>query len=334
MGRNKHCTEDERKIVQTMRNHGKSLREIGKNLGRSLHFVQNALSKKQTRETRGRPHKTSSETDRRIVVMAKKDPFMSSRAISAAIGNEVSAQTVRRRLLQAKLPGRIARKVPLMRKQNIKMRLQFAREHLPWSGCEGEKKWRNILWSDETKINLFGNDCQRNVRRPKGKEFHVKYTKKTVKHGGGNIMVWGCFSWNGVGPIYRIESTMNADGYRGILENVMLPYASENMPLSFTFQQDNDPKHKSRLVTNWFSQNNVRVLSWPSQSPDLNPIENLWSELKKRLSKEVFKNKDDLWEKTQKIWYDIPLETCQKLISSMPRRMQKLVQNRGGCTGY
>lgn len=125
-------------------------------------------------------------------------------------------------------------------------------------------------------------------------------------------MVWGCFSWNGIGPIYRIESTMNADGYREILENVMLPYDTENMPLRWMFQQDNDPKHKSRLVTNWLSQNNVRVLSWPSQSSDLNLIENLWSELKKRMSNEVFKNKDDLWEKTQKIWYDnIPLETVK-----------------------
>lgn len=334
MGRNHHCTEDEKKIVQTMRNQGKSLREIAKSIGRSLHFVQNALSKKQKRETRGRPKKTSPETDRRIVLMVKKDPFISSKAISAELCNEISPQTVRRRLLQAKLPGRIARKVPLMRQKNIKTRLEFAKEHLQWSGCEGEKKWRNILWSDETKINLFGNDCQRNVRRPKGKEFHVKFTKKTVKHGGGNIMVWGCFSWNGVGPIFRIEDTMNASGYRDILENVMLPYASENMPLIWTFQQDNDPKHSSRLVKNWFLENNVPVLSWPSQSPDLNPIENLWSELKIRLSKEVFKNKDDLWEKTQKIWYEIPLEKCQNLISSMPRRVEKVLQNKGGYTGY
>ena len=84
----------------------------------------------------------------------------------------------------------------------------------------------------------------------------------------------------------------------------------------------------------WFLENNVRVLSWPSQSPDLNPIENLWSELKIRLSKEVFKNKDDLWVKTQKIWYDIPLEKCRKLISSMPRRVEKVLQNIGGYTRY
>lgn len=334
MGRNKHCSAEERKIVKTMRNEGKSLREISKNIGRSLHFVQNALAKRKQTETRGRPFKTSPETDRRIVIMAKKYPFKSSKAISAEIENEISPPSVRRRLQHANLHGRIARKVPLMRKQNIQMRVNFGREHLHWSGSEGEKKWRNILWSDETKINLFGNDCQRNVRRPKNKEFHVKFTKKTVKHGGGNIMVWGCFSWYGVGPIYRIEDTMNAVGYRDILQNVMLPYAKEEMPLLWVFQQDNDPKHSSKLVKNYFKGNKIEVMSWPSQSPDLNPIENLWSVLKKSLSTQVFKSKDDLWEKVQKFWYEIPQETCRKLVSSMPRRVQKVVQNNGGCTGY
>ena len=94
---------------------------------------------------------------------------------------------------------------------------------------------------------------------------------------------------------------MKTDNYRHILENVMLPYASENMPLLWTFQQNNDLKHSSSLAKNWLSQTNVRLLNWPSQSPDLNPIENLWNELIKSLSKESFKNKDDLWEITQKI---------------------------------
>lgn len=279
MGRKKHCSSDERAIAKNLRKGGKSLREISKSLGRSVNFVQNALKWKKAAETRGRSYKTSPATDRHIVLISKKDPFKSSKAISAEIGNLVSAPTVRRRLQQADLPGRIARRVPLMRQKNITMRLNFGKEHLFWSGNEGEKRWRNILWSDETKINLFGNDYQRNVRRPKGKEFHVRFTKKTVKHGGGNIMVWGCFSGNGVGPIFRIDNTMNAIGYRDILQDVMLPYAQEEMPLLWVFQQDNDPKHTSALVKNWFRENNVNILSWPSQSPDLNPIENLCGNL-------------------------------------------------------
>lgn len=236
--------------------------------------------------------------------------------------------------MAAKLPGRIARKVPLLRQANLKKRLNFALVHKTWCGPEGEKKWRNILWTDETKVNLFGNDAERNVRRPKGKEFHIRFTKKTVKHGGGNVMVWGCFSWEGVGPIHLIENIMDRFVYKDLLETVMLPYAEENMPLVWRFQQDNDPKHSSKLVSEWFRDHNLNVVEWPSQSPDLNPIENLWGELKRQLSKLPCSNKKQLWENIQKAWYNIPVETCRKLISSMPKRIEAVLKNRGGYTGY
>lgn len=63
-------------------------------------------------------------------------------------------------------------------------------------------KWRNVLWSDETKINLFGSDSLlKYIRRPEGKQFDPRYMIKTVKHGGGNITVWVCFYYSSVGPI-------------------------------------------------------------------------------------------------------------------------------------
>ena len=282
----------------------------------------------------GRPKLTSRTTDNRIITLAKKDPFTSSKAISAEIGNVISSRTVRRKLQRANLPGRIARSIPLLRKKNLEMLLQFAKNHANWCGPQGEKKWRNILWSDETKVNLFGNDAKRNVRRPKDKVFHEKFCKRTVKHGGGNIMIWGCFSWNGVGPIHRILDTMDRFKYKNILEHKMLPYADENMPIIWTFQQDNDPKHTSKLVKDWLQDHMVTTLHWPSQSPDLNPIENLWGELKRRIGKQTFQNANQLWDFVQKTWYEIPVETCRKLISSMPKRMDKVLKNRGGYTGY
>lgn len=178
MGRGHHCSDEERRLVHQLRKQGKTYKCIATSLGRSQNFVTNALKPKHNIERRGSIKKTSPVTDTRIVTLAKRDPFKSSRAIASEIGNVVSSRTVRRRLLTANLPGRIARKVPLLRQANLKKRKNFALTHKTWCGTEGETKWRNILWSDETKINLFGNDAERNVRRPKGKEFHVRFTKK------------------------------------------------------------------------------------------------------------------------------------------------------------
>ena len=110
------------------------------------------------------------------------------------------------------------------------------------------KKWRNILWSDETKINLFNSDGKQYVRRPTKQELSPRFTAKTVKHGGGNIMVWGCFSWYGVGPLFWTKDIMTQYTYVDILNNVMLPFAEENMPIIWHFQQDCDLKHTSKAA--------------------------------------------------------------------------------------
>ena len=120
--------------------------------------------------------------------------------------------------------------------------MQFAKKYLNWK----KENWGLILWSDESKINLINSDGRSYVRRPKNTAFPPKYTKKTVKHGGGNILVWGCFSSIGVGPLFLIDGKMTADYYINILETTMLPYAEDHLPLKWRFQQDIDPKHTAK----------------------------------------------------------------------------------------
>lgn len=334
MGRGKHCSPDERRLIKKLRYEGKTFKEIAEIIGCSQNMVTNALNYRKKPETRGRKRKTSARVDRRILKLVKKDAFITSTAIKNELNLDVTTRTIRNRLIDCKYRARSARKTPFVSERNRKKRISFAKHHLENIKQRGASYFRNVLWSDETKVNLFGADSRHYVRRPRNSEFSPQYTKKTVKHGGGCIMVWGCFSWYGVGPLFWIKSIMTQNEYLGILDEVMLPYAEENMPLKWKFQQDNDPKHTSKKVKQWFVQKEIAVLDWPAQSPDLNPIENLWNEVKRKIANTNHKNRDELWNAIQKAWYAIPVETCQKLVDSMPRRCEAVLKSNGFPTKY
>ena len=334
MGRNYHCTDQQRKWIKQQAMAGKSQREIAGILGRSKTFVFNAINTDKIRVSSGRPRKTTSKDDGHIKRLSNIDPFKSATKIRDELDLSVSTRTVQRRLVEKQLIGRSPRKVPMLTRKHLQARIKFAMNHLDWVGPENGKKWRNILWSDETKVNLIGSDGKRWVRRPTDCAFRPQYTTKTFKHGGGNIMVWGCFSWYGIGPIFWIKKIMDQYLYAEIMETVMLPYAEWEMPLKWQFMQDNDPKHTARIVKKWFADNNVDVMQWPAQSPDLNPIENLWQIVKKSVKPAKSKNKEELWDRIQQAWYAIPASTCRTLVESMPRRVREVIRNNGYTTKY
>lgn len=235
-------------------------------------MIRNAKYFTPSNETRGRPRVMSWKLVSRVVRYTKHNPFSSSTKVRDELSVNASVQTIRRRLLENNLAARSPRKVPLLTKKHVSKRIKFAQEHIDWPA----QKWRNILWSDESKIVLYGGKGSRQyVRRPPNTEYNPRLTTKTIKHGGARIMIWACFSYYGVGPIYWIKNIMDRHLYVHIMQEIMLPYVSEDMPLIWVFQQDNDPKHTSKVAKQWFQANNIKVLDWPAQSPDLNPIENL-----------------------------------------------------------
>ena len=120
---------------------------------------------------------------------------------------------------------------------------------------------------------MKGPDGNLKVPGPKDKCLDPKYTRRTVKHGGGKgAMVWGCFTgFNGVGPILQINGIIDHFVYHDIL----VPHADDKMPLLRTFQAVNDLKHKYKLVKQRFETNQIDVIKWLAQSPSLNPTKNL-----------------------------------------------------------
>lgn len=172
--------------------------------------------------------------------------------------------------------------------------------------------WKRVVWSDETKIDRFGSDGQRYAWKRESEPRHVC---QTVKH-GGNLKLWSCIAYEGVGWLVRIDQNLTKDIYKTILEDDLRKTIEEYgiNQAKMIFQHDDDPKHTSKLIAEYLSQQPFDVMDWPAQSPDLNPIENMWSTLKRRL----FSNYDrppngmlELWERATAVWYQITKDQCQ-----------------------
>ena len=136
----------------------------------------------------------------------------------------------------------------------------------------------------------------------------------------------------------RIVSTMDAALYLEILQDELLQTMEDNDldQEHIISQQDNDPKHRAKRVQEWLQVQQFDVMDWPPQSPDLNPIEHLWSIMKRHLGEidEQPSGMIDLWKRTQEAWNSISEETCRSLISSMPRRILAVIRAKGRWTKY
>jgi len=152
-----------------------------------------------------------------------------------------------------------------------------------------------------------------------------------------SIMVWGCMSQDGVGCLQVLNGMVNAEKYvKDVIQSKLLASARDifgaNQPL--IFQQDGAPCHTAKKCQSWFNENNIKVLEWPGNSPDLNPIENLWSRLKRAAVAKHPSNKQQLIEAVINSWFHIIApEDQQKLVDSM-HRCEAVIKARGYPTRY
>jgi transposase len=283
----------------------------------------------------GRPTLTDERIDRHIIREVSKDRTVSAAKLVEKVRNdfgvEVSESTVRNRIKAEGFNGRAARKKPFLSKKHMDARLQYARQYEHY----GDDEWKHVIFSDETSVEPHGATGRVWVWRKPGEEMNPACLRPTFKSGRVCLMVWGCITWEGVGALHVCNQSVNGVYYKSILEqNLHATVDVMGLSSNYEFVQDGAPAHRASVVRSYLNENGIRLLNHPAQSPDLNPIENIWAIIKRQLSQKPATSIEDLKTRIQELWYDIDPSVVQGLYRTMPRRIQDVLKTRGGHTRY
>lgn len=250
---------------------------------------------------------------------------------------EASRQTIARILKRWGLKNYARPLKPRLLARHKRDRYNFAKvlRRMP------ESFWKNVIFSDESKFNPHGPDGIKRIWRRPGSLLLGHHVRKVVKFGGGSVMVWGAITYRGVGRLVLIEQKMNSEVYVEVLRSgLRRTIEMYNRDLAdVIFQQDNDPKHVSKYTMKFLGQlcnARMRLLKWPSCSPDMNIIEHVWDDVNKRVRESLpaEPNIDILIEKLGKEWHSTDPAYIRRLYESIPRRIDALFKAKGGYTKY
>ena len=364
----KHLTDVQVGMCLTLNKVGWSQSEIADEFGVCQSTISRVL-KRHNYETfngrdgpPGRPRKTTERDDRHIIRIAKANHTLPFRDITNIITNNtdlnISPKTVARRCQEVQLISRYATRKPFLTEQHKKNRLEWALRHKDLT----VEEWFKVIWSDECLMKVGQDSRRRRVLRQPGTELQEKNLSVSFKSSRVTIMIWACFSGERLGPILTLEQGgIGSEEYMDILYEGLVPMLDDLLnhhdddaeepdiiqvrsEYPYTFMHDNAPCHTTPEVLKLLEDEGIRVMKWPPNSPDLNPIEHLWPDLKHRFYLEFCKLRStpstrrtsyqQYEEIIHKLWDTTSRELIRSLMESMPRRCQAVIDNGGGHSGY
>ena len=336
-----------------LRNAGKICREISREL--NVHFTtvsrwckkydEGELLEDQPRS--GRPS-VLNRVSKIVIAKSLTKKRQSTRKLSRKLtdhGHPVSHMTIQRYFVKD-LGARAYRrtKIPKLTEEHVEKRLKFCRERSRWT----EEDWRKVIFSDESPYELYPSGNPKNDiiwASERGDVEPIEKQKYSPK-----VMVWGAMTSTCLSELHVIpqKTSVNGQYYReNILKNSLLPMFDRRRttgPISerklpdemskMVFMQDGARAHTASLTLEWLDEHQVTYWGpqiWPPNSPDLNPIENLWSILEEKV-KDVHcspRNITELEQVLKQTWKQIKLETLENLIFSMPDRVRDVIKNKG-----
>ena len=285
----------------------------------------------------GRDRSTTRAQDRFIALQARRHRFNNATTLRSelqnATGVHLSTQTIRNRLHEAGLRSRRpAIRIPLTR-HPVQERLEWARDHVTWALND----WTPILFTDESRFCVDFTDRRARVWRMRNERFAEVCIAEHDRYGGGSVMVWAGISAQVKTDLHVIDNgTLTAERYvNEILDVHVRPYAGAIGP-DFILMDDNARAHRARITNRYLEQAAIVRFDLPARSPDLNPIEHAWDMLQKAISSRQVQPATvrELREALIEEWAQLPQHKLCRLIGSMRRRCQAVINAHGHHTRY
>ena len=305
-----------------------STKEIAEKLGVSVSTVYLVKSRK-SRDVGlghgsggGRPRKFTKSTMRCVTQQIRRKPYLSLRTLAQIAPGKPSYETVRRNLKEMKYSKIYPTNSPMVSEKNRQSRIQWAKKHK-----YPKSSWFKTVFIDEMSIWLSRGRIQMWTKSGK------KRVAPTTKH-APKINVWAGFSSMGTFPLCVFTTNMDSLKFIEILEGHLLEQAKVFHQDDWRLVMDNDPKHTSKIVRAFIDKNVPMQLPWPSQSPDLNPIENLFAWVKRELIKKGPRTISELKRMLEDTWSGISSEFLQPYCQSMPERCKMVIASEGFPINY
>lgn len=328
-------TIEQRAAILTMWKLDMPRQEIARRIPCHLHTVGHWIRRWESERSlqdvqrSGRPRCSDEVTDEAIEEFAEEKKFVTPRDIRRELQLTCSARTVRRRLDEVNLFGRVAREADSYDERTLTLRLSFARGFQHFTAAE----WDTVICSDEVHFCL-GHHGQVWVQRPPGRAYEPQYCKPPDEP-AYTVTLWGCFCSQGMGAGRIFLGELNSQLYRDILEHNLKPSYQRFFPHGlWRFQQDNASPHYTAAVNTWMHNHGVHIMEFPPRSPDLNPIENIWHVLKYRVEHRNPRTGEELERILKEEYEAISPEECATLAHSMPARLLQCIEYQGHKTKY
>lgn len=332
MGKKKDLSAAEKQQIVECLGQGMTTINTAKILHRDHRTIKKYVADSEhtrVRADKGKLRNLSNRQLRQVKRAAAKMPCHSSRQVFEAAGASNVPRTTRCRVLQRFAAVRKPSCRPPLSTAHKQKRLQWAKQYM-------KTDFKTVLFTDECRATLDGPDGWSGGWLVDG---HPMQTRLRRQQGGGGVMFWaGIMGREIVGPFMIPEGVkMNSIMYVEFLKQHFLPWFKKKnraFRSKIIFMHDNAPSHAAKNTSASLAAMGIKgdkLMVWPPCSPDLNPIENLWSIIKRSVydGGRQFTSKQQLWKGILSSCETIKADTIQKLTNSMDERVQKLLSNKG-----